>query len=340
MKKACRLPYRMKMKLSYIQTCNFSGFLTVFVFLLLVNGTLVFDQSARFSSIDNHVSFSGKKHANKKLKQSLNFKLKNLNRFAQKKLLALNVSFSSKEDLPLSLFLSDKPPVIVTEDELSRKSHCSFLGADCPLEIIEHQLVSKFIAPLDVVLELGGRFGTTSCHIARQQRNSGKLVVVEPDKNVEFILKYNQFIHSCSFWTFNGLISNSSSYVVQAGSYDTRTMRRSDSESNLRTVNESVVSTISFEKLQELLNLQFTAILIDCEGCIQQLFQGSLDILLKTVKTILLEADMSTNSHSCASNCVDYRFWIKKFIAAGFTVVHRQTDNAFPDIGHYVLKRQ
>jgi FkbM family methyltransferase len=248
------------------------GNLSVFITLLwLINTTSVFSQSPS--------GFSPKKHVNKKRKQFLvsqnTFRLKQQNIFAQKKLNSLNASFSNKDGLPLSLYLTDKPPKIVTEEELSGKSKCSFLGADCPLEIIEHRLVSEFVEPSDVVLELGGRFGTTSCQIAHKQQNSGKLVVVEPDENVEFILKYNQFIHSCSFWAFNGLISNSSSYVIQAGSYDTRTLPSGNNGLFPKATNGSVINTISFKKLQELLNLQFTVILIDCEGCIQQLFGGT-----------------------------------------------------------------
>ena len=45
-------------------------------------------------------------------------------------------------------------------------------------------VVSEVIQPDDVVLEVGARYGTTSCAVAEAQGNSGKLITVEADPSV------------------------------------------------------------------------------------------------------------------------------------------------------------
>ena len=44
--------------------------------------------------------------------------------------------------------------------------------------------VRKLISPSDQVMEVGSRYGSTSCEVAVRQNNSGKLVTVEPDHRV------------------------------------------------------------------------------------------------------------------------------------------------------------
>ena len=47
-----------------------------------------------------------------------------------------------------------------------------------------HQAVRKLIQPSDTVLEVGSRYGTTTCEVAVRQNNSGRLIAVEPDHRV------------------------------------------------------------------------------------------------------------------------------------------------------------
>ena len=44
--------------------------------------------------------------------------------------------------------------------------------------------VRQLVLPSDGVLEVGSRYGTTSCEVAVMQNNSGNLVAVEPDHRV------------------------------------------------------------------------------------------------------------------------------------------------------------
>ena len=54
----------------------------------------------------------------------------------------------------------------------------------CGIEWDEWVLVEALVSPSHTVLELGARFGTTSCALARATGNSGRVVAVEPDASV------------------------------------------------------------------------------------------------------------------------------------------------------------
>ena len=69
----------------------------------------------------------------------------------------------------------DQPPVAVGDPK-----NCNFLNEDfmhalCGIEWDMHKLVREVIEPEDVVLEFGGRYGTTTCAIDSVQNNSGAL---------------------------------------------------------------------------------------------------------------------------------------------------------------------
>lgn len=46
------------------------------------------------------------------------------------------------------------------------------------------EAVRRVILPSDSVLEIGSRYGTTTCEVAVRLNNSAKLVAVEPDHTV------------------------------------------------------------------------------------------------------------------------------------------------------------
>lgn len=186
------------------------------------------------------------------------------------------------------------------KEEGEHTVRCSFAAADCAMELVEHDLVQKFIKQNDSVLELGARFGTTSCAIAAQLGNSGKQVSVEPDSSVWYILEENQINHHCSFWQYRGVVTDQVVFVNPA-SYATRTstsmnssLFSSRSSSNRTATRRShnarsaelpavasmtdtmprLIDNLSLEALQQQVGFRFTVLLIDCEGCINSLFQN------------------------------------------------------------------
>jgi FkbM family methyltransferase len=250
---------------------------------------------------------------------------------------------------------------------------CSFKGkpvdsggknidvADCQIELVEHRFVYKYVQSTDVVLELGARYGTTSCAIAFQLKNSGKAVAVEPDPSVWKYLHENRRSHNCNFWIYHGAVSDVPFTVFDHG-YGTRTYFSSNSSSfpgdaissfpnssTLVTAFDSAsgafplrASHMSLNRLQTIISLQFNVLLIDCEGCLPHLLPGDntrLKKLLKNVRLILLEGDMGTTAPDCKKDCVDYQLWVNRFREVGFKLEEQITDSLFTFINHYVFVR-
>ena len=73
--------------------------------------------------------------------------------------------------------------VVVTQAEYDGTVACSFVSESaeksvfCAQEVAEHTLVKRWIPRDATVLEMGARYGTTSCAISQALRNSGKQVL-------------------------------------------------------------------------------------------------------------------------------------------------------------------
>ena len=74
------------------------------------------------------------------------------------------------------------------------------------MELDEQMLVTKYINPDDIVLELGARYGTVSCTINKILNHKNQ-VVVEPDKRVWKALEDNMNRNKCEFHIIKGFIS-------------------------------------------------------------------------------------------------------------------------------------
>ena len=225
-------------------------------------------------------------------------------------------------------------------------------------------------------MQLGARFGTTSCVISHQLNNSGRLISVEPDSSVWNLLDENRRRHRCNFWLLRGVVADQPAVAASAagalggGLYSTRTLPRKESPGDrLRLGHRSY----GLQELQAATNISLTALLIDCEGCIQRLFRSPRDAesapgqhnnnlltdsvgvekkepsyptvdevrrLLHGVHTIILEADMPRGAQDCHFDCVDYSKWEALFNEAGLQTVSRSPDPIYRAIIHYVFRRK
>lgn len=186
--------------------------------------------------------------------------------------------------------------------------------------------------------------------IAQQLENSGKSLAIEPDYRVWDDLEMNRASHHCNFWLLRGVVGNEP-VVIDGTSYATRSVSgkgklnspvHSSCGHNLDPRTEVMNTVYSYEKIQEVTGLSFTALLIDCEGCIDFMFRGNskpLPQLLSNVHTILLEGDMPVGAPDCKINCVDYDKWAKDFVSMGFVQVEKNLDTKHPWIYHYVFQR-
>lgn len=248
----------------------------------------------------------------------------------------------------------------VTQDELYKKATCSFnmaeccpsgLYAPCRIERPEHLLVQRHVDPKSTgVLELGGRYGTTTCELARQLQNSGKVVAVEPDSKVWPSWQANVVSHHCRANLVKGIVGGKGNYRVFNNGYGSRVDKVEEEGGG--------VEATPWEEVQKQFGVTFDTLLIDCEGCVND-FLAQNPGLLEQVNTILLEADMGhyrdswsptcSNEFGRGRECVKYDHLIANLEASGFKVMESFKESEIgPDwefaegmnhIYHLALKR-
>lgn len=197
---------------------------------------------------------------------------------------------------------------------------------------------------IDFAVQAGARYGTTSCAIANVLGNSGNVVSVEPDHRVWNILDENRVSHNCNFWIVRGVIGDSP-MEISGKMYSSRSSVR-DSQKGAKRDKCEVAGPgyeyYTFTDIQSVTKLNFTALLIDCEGCIETMFRGSklpLCSLIENVNTIILEADMPVDAADCEYDCVDYDKWIRRFNSCGLQTIVKKKDPVFSKIYHMVFQR-
>lgn len=206
----------------------------------------------------------------------------------------------------------------------------SFRGAAlCGIEEDEWTLARALITPASTVLELGARFGTTSCVLSQMTNNSGFVASVEIDHSVFEDLEHNRRRHHCNFLIVRAAVSRQNLYgFSRTDEYGNRalrcdsntTTRQGCTYSGARKVESYYaerrrrgsarkIPTVSFEDVERQLGRPIDTLLIDCEGCIESLLEGQLHIL-RGIRLILMEEDMYA--------FVDYNKWHRVFQRQGF----------------------
>jgi FkbM family methyltransferase len=182
----------------------------------------------------------------------------------------------------------------------------------------EWTMVAALVRPHDTVLELGARYGTTSCALAKATNNSGQVVSVEPVRYVLPYLLKNRRKHECAFHVLHGTVGHRAQRIIDRkndpyGTYTTGD-DRSDAGGPRASCALRCPPFFSPAQVEQLIGRRFTVALIDCEGCIDDLFGGAAGKhFLSTLQLILLEEDQAQT--------VDYAQWSRRFAAEGFTRV-------------------
>lgn len=180
------------------------------------------------------------------------------------------------------------------------------------LEIDEQKDAFKYINEEDIVLELGGRYGSVSVIVTYKQKNNGNLVVLEPDKDIINSLYKNKLINNANFVILNKYISNDSKKIIKDG-YGTRL-------GNI--INKNDPLKITYNDFKNQFPLNFNVLIADCEGCLCD-FIYMIEDDINNYNKILFEADV-------AKSC-DYKKLITYLITKGFRI--EKNDNNF----RYVL---
>mmetsp|Transcript_1744 Transcript_1744/g.4915 ORF Transcript_1744/g.4915 Transcript_1744/m.4915 type:complete len:353 (-) Transcript_1744:94-1152(-) len=194
-------------------------------------------------------------------------------------------------------------------------------GLHCETEFPEHALVRDWVPPDAVVMEFGARFGTTSCEIARKLNNSGNVVVVEPDLNVWDVLEANLKSHECNAHLLRGAVSSVDLHMaaklnVKRG-YSNRALQKGG----------VVVPGYNLHEVESALGKKVDSLLIDCEGCAQDMMDQLGPVIESgQIKLLLIEGDMPVGAKDCHSHCMDYKKFFAYLAKHGFEQVDKFND--------------
>ena len=137
----------------------------------------------------------------------------------------------------------------------------------CGIEADEWTLARALVRPGDAVLELGARYGTTSCALAAATKNRGHVVAVEPDQDAWPYLKSNQQRHRCGFAILRGVVGAKDLSWTPNDAGDG--YGSSTSVPTVRGHSRRVPAMPLTKLLHNVGVPSFNVSLVDCEGCIE-----------------------------------------------------------------------
>jgi len=207
-----------------------------------------------------------------------------------------------------------------------RQGACrTFKGANpCGIESDMWTLARALVAPHHAVLELGGRYGTTSCVLAEVTNNSGKVVSVEPDPKAHNALRANLRAHACRVGVFRGTIGTrdqvlpSQDTLGRKRTYDMQTRDAPAASRGGEGITPLARLTVT-ELATHVGLVAFDVIVLDCEGCMPDALSDEA-LSQPTLSLLIFEADF--NRHRPFS----YGAWHVKLLRFGFRRVWRVQD--------------
>jgi len=177
------------------------------------------------------------------------------------------------------------------------------------------QLIAKdYILPTDSVLELGGRFGSVSCVINNILDDPTKHIVIEPEEAVIPALLQNRKDHNSFFTVYKNIICSKPKKLICAG-HATRAVDCTEAE-------DVPVPSITLEEIVNQHGFSFTALVADCEGCMEDFVSNHKDFI-RGLRFITFEQDFPELSNyanvwkmlkECGLTCIKNDFhsiWTK-----------------------------
>ena len=146
----------------------------------------------------------------------------------------------------------------------------------------EQEQVFKYIEPNDIVLELGGRYGTVSAVINYKLKDKTNHVVVEPDEKIIPALTKNKELNNSKYHIIAKIISNTNKKKIDDG-YGTHYIDNNSIENNTNNI-------ISYNEFKKLYPHEFNVIVADCEGCLGEFIKNMGDDFNK-INKVIFEAD-------------------------------------------------
>ena len=155
-------------------------------------------------------------------------------------------------------------------------------------EIPERLSVYDNLDKNDIVLEIGGNIGGVSAVIATLLANPKNLVVLEPSKSaVKELIKLKTIIQK-DFNIFNGVLISKNRRI-------NCTQPDNGGYSECKPANDNESLTIlnkTFNEIQDMYDLVFDTLVIDCEGCYENMFKDGIEVgWLNQIRKIIIEWD-------------------------------------------------
>jgi FkbM family methyltransferase len=147
----------------------------------------------------------------------------------------------------------------------------------------EQDLAKKYIKHDDIVLELGGRYGSVSCIINSKLKCKTNQVVVEPDERVWEALERNKKVNNCQFHIVKGFLSNKKLGLTAVNSYNGY-----GTTSMVNT--KSTIPSYTMTEIKTKYNLEFNVLVADCEGFLEVFFDEN-PTLYDNLRLIIFEQD-------------------------------------------------
>jgi hypothetical protein len=162
-------------------------------------------------------------------------------------------------------------------------------------ESVEHALIRRHISKQSCgVLELGARYGTSSCAIAHHIDRKDAIVSVEADPSVSPATARNLRENNCSNHLISGVVAtrpmvrskrrNGSGYTNYF-----EVLHADGKQAAAAIANESSIAYTPTQ-LERTYGVRFDSMVVDCEGCFDA-FVSSFPGFVSRIETIILEAD-------------------------------------------------
>ena len=162
-------------------------------------------------------------------------------------------------------------------------------------------MAAQVITPEDVVLEVGARYGTTSCAVAEIQGNSGNLITVEADPSVWNILQHNLETHSCYGHMVLGVMGEKDLILVEEDRVINMPLGYAKITSEDQTAKGTHVAHFTWDDIETQTGLKITTIIFDCEGCMFPIL-NTYRHKFSQIQKVIIEND-NHQGPNCDSEC-------------------------------------
>jgi len=171
-------------------------------------------------------------------------------------------------------------------------------------------VAEEVITPQDVVLEVGARYGTTSCAVAKSQGNSGNLIAVEADPSVWSVLQYNLATHSCNAHLVLGVMGEKDLVLVDEEQFINMPLGYAKITSEDKSAKGTHVKHFSWDAIERQTGLKINTIIFDCEGCMFPILKAYRH-KFKQIKKVIIEND-NHQGPNCDYECQEANTFYEK----------------------------